>query len=417
MWRATAGARTPVLTCGSVLPETGGWPPLLATLEGGKARWPAGPPGRLPPRLCGRRRSRNDGFIPSARPLVGEEERAAVVRVLDSGLLAQGPEVAQFERSSLLTSTLDRPASRSARAPPLCSSRCSPAGSGRATRCRPLVHLRGDGQRGRAHRRTPVFADIEPATSASIPRPSRRRSPRGPPRSSRCTCTATPPTCRPAGGGGRHGAAGRRGRRPGPRGLAARRTGRRVRHVRGVLLYPTKNMTSGEGGMVAWATPRWSGCCGSTEPGHGTPVRERGGRAERPDVRHPRGDRTGAADAGGRVDPAASGQRGPSGRRAQRRHGPERGGGGRARLPPVHRAGARGPGRVRRRARAGARHRRRDLLPGPRAPPGAVPGRHRPAGDRAGRARVPLAAGPPVGHGRGPGADRQRCQRSCRAGG
>ena len=49
--------------------------------------------------------------------------------------------------------------------------------------------------------------------------------------------------------------------------------------------------------------------------------------------------------------------------------------GGRARLPPVHRAGARGPGRVRRGARAGARHRRRDLLPGPRAPACAVPGR------------------------------------------
>ena len=37
-------------------------------------------------------------FIPPAKPLIGEEERAAVDRVLRSGMLAQGPEVAAFER-------------------------------------------------------------------------------------------------------------------------------------------------------------------------------------------------------------------------------------------------------------------------------------------------------------------------------
>ena len=37
-------------------------------------------------------------FIPPARPLIGDEERAAVDRVLLSGMLAQGPEVAEFER-------------------------------------------------------------------------------------------------------------------------------------------------------------------------------------------------------------------------------------------------------------------------------------------------------------------------------
>jgi perosamine synthetase len=39
-----------------------------------------------------------DDFIPPARPLIGEEERAAVDRVMRSGMLAQGPEVAAFER-------------------------------------------------------------------------------------------------------------------------------------------------------------------------------------------------------------------------------------------------------------------------------------------------------------------------------
>ncbi|MDR1119140.1 MAG: DegT/DnrJ/EryC1/StrS aminotransferase family protein [Bifidobacteriaceae bacterium] len=37
-------------------------------------------------------------FIPPAKPLIGEEERAAVDRVLRSGMIAQGPEVAAFER-------------------------------------------------------------------------------------------------------------------------------------------------------------------------------------------------------------------------------------------------------------------------------------------------------------------------------
>lgn len=37
-------------------------------------------------------------FIPPARPMIGDEERAAVDRVLRSGMLAQGPEVAAFER-------------------------------------------------------------------------------------------------------------------------------------------------------------------------------------------------------------------------------------------------------------------------------------------------------------------------------
>lgn len=36
-------------------------------------------------------------FIPPAKPLIGEEERAAVDRVMRSGMLAQGPEVMAFE--------------------------------------------------------------------------------------------------------------------------------------------------------------------------------------------------------------------------------------------------------------------------------------------------------------------------------
>jgi dTDP-4-amino-4,6-dideoxygalactose transaminase len=48
-------------------------------------------------------------FIPCARPLIGDEECAAVDRVLRSGSLAQGPEVAQFEREFAAHFGLGRP--------------------------------------------------------------------------------------------------------------------------------------------------------------------------------------------------------------------------------------------------------------------------------------------------------------------
>jgi len=37
-------------------------------------------------------------FIPPAKPVIGDEERAAVDRVMRSGMIAQGPEVAAFEQ-------------------------------------------------------------------------------------------------------------------------------------------------------------------------------------------------------------------------------------------------------------------------------------------------------------------------------
>ena len=40
----------------------------------------------------------NKPLIPAAKPIVGDEERAAVDRVLQSGMIAQGPEVAAFEQ-------------------------------------------------------------------------------------------------------------------------------------------------------------------------------------------------------------------------------------------------------------------------------------------------------------------------------
>ncbi|MDR2372500.1 MAG: DegT/DnrJ/EryC1/StrS family aminotransferase [Bifidobacteriaceae bacterium] len=40
----------------------------------------------------------SEEFIPAAKPIIGDEERAAVDRVLRGGMIAQGPEVAAFER-------------------------------------------------------------------------------------------------------------------------------------------------------------------------------------------------------------------------------------------------------------------------------------------------------------------------------
>ncbi len=40
----------------------------------------------------------NRPVIPAARPIIGDEERAAVDRVMRSGMVAQGPEVAAFEQ-------------------------------------------------------------------------------------------------------------------------------------------------------------------------------------------------------------------------------------------------------------------------------------------------------------------------------
>jgi dTDP-4-amino-4,6-dideoxygalactose transaminase len=50
-----------------------------------------------------------DSFIPPAKPIIGDEEREAVDRVMRSGMLAQGPEVAAFEQEFAEHFSLGRP--------------------------------------------------------------------------------------------------------------------------------------------------------------------------------------------------------------------------------------------------------------------------------------------------------------------
>ena len=47
-------------------------------------------------------------FIPPAKPIIGDEERQAVDRVMRSGMIAQGPEVAAFEQEFAAHFGLDR---------------------------------------------------------------------------------------------------------------------------------------------------------------------------------------------------------------------------------------------------------------------------------------------------------------------
>ncbi|WP_153505249.1 DegT/DnrJ/EryC1/StrS family aminotransferase [Cumulibacter manganitolerans] len=47
-------------------------------------------------------------FIPPAKPIIGDEEREAVDRVMRSGMIAQGPEVAAFEQEFAAHFGLDR---------------------------------------------------------------------------------------------------------------------------------------------------------------------------------------------------------------------------------------------------------------------------------------------------------------------
>ncbi|CAM5367060.1 hypothetical protein STENM223S_06798 [Streptomyces tendae] len=60
-------------------------------------------------------------FIPAARPVIDEEEIEAAVRVLRSGRVVQGPEVAAFEEEFSELVHAGATASRSTPVPPRCT--------------------------------------------------------------------------------------------------------------------------------------------------------------------------------------------------------------------------------------------------------------------------------------------------------
>ena len=234
------GSVPPVLTCGSLPGKgpvaTGCW----LRWRPGEARW-RGSARAAPPRLCGRRRSQE---CPDSSPAPG---RSSVTRSVPpstgccaAAQLAQGPEVAQFEREFAAHFALGRACVAVSSGTSGLHVGLLASGVRRGRRGdRPVVHLRGHRQRGgprgsQAGVRRHLGAGLLPrclGRRGRRHRADRRHHAGAPVRPSRRPAV-------PAGGGGSARPAGLRGRRPGARGVAARRTGRGVRHVRGVLAVP-----------------------------------------------------------------------------------------------------------------------------------------------------------------------------------
>lgn len=106
-----------------------------------------------------------NAFIPPAQPLIGEDERAAVDRVLRSGMVAQGPEVAAFEKEFSAHFVGGRPvvAVNSGTAGLHLGLLAAGIGSGDEVIV-PSFTFAATGNSVALAGATPVFADIEPET-------------------------------------------------------------------------------------------------------------------------------------------------------------------------------------------------------------------------------------------------------------
>ena len=244
----------------------------------------------------------NEQPIPAARPVIGEAEIEAAVRVLRSGMVVQGPEVAAFEAGVRRRSVGGRHcvavnSGTSALQLALLALGHRPGRRGD----RPVVLVRRHGQRGRAWSApTPVFADIEPDSFcldpdavAAADHAAHRRDHAGAP-------------LRPPGRDGPDHA-----RSPQRHGLAvvedaARRTraaldgtpGRRVRRGRLLQLLPDQEhaLPRGRHGHHRRRRAR-PDAAAAAQPGHGAAVRQRDRRRQHADDRRRRRDRPGAAAA------------------------------------------------------------------------------------------------------------------------
>ena len=268
---------------------------------------------------------------------------------------------------------------------------------------RPVLQLRGHGQRGGADRRPPgLRRHRAPATSASTRTP--------------CAAAITPRTAavmpvhlygHPAAMdriteiAARHGLAvvedaaqahlaALDGRPVGTFGAAA-----------AFSFYPTKNMTAGEGGLVACADEAVARKVRLLRnQGMERRYAERGRRLQHADDRPARRDRSGAAAPAAGAGPAIAGATrstsAPRWPRRRRRPGwslPQVAAGRAAGLAPVHRPGPRSATAGGHPRRAGRAHRR--VLPDADPPAAGLRARPRPAADRPGRRRGAVAAGAP----------------------
>jgi len=196
-------------------------------------------------------------FIPPAKPIIGDDERAAVDRVMRSGMVAQGPEVAAFEREfgEHMVQGRECVAVSSGTAGLHLGLLAAGIGPGDEVLV-PSFTFAATGNSVALTGATPVFVDIEPGTFCMDP-----------------AAAAAAMTDRTAGIMPVH-LYGHPFDAPAFRALAAERgvqlfedaaqahgaslDGAKVGTFGSFAmfsLYPTKNMTSGEGGMVACADP------------------------------------------------------------------------------------------------------------------------------------------------------------------
>lgn len=195
-------------------------------------------------------------FIPPAKPIIGDEEREAVDRVLRSGMVAQGPEVAAFEQEFSAHFVPGRPsvAVNSGTAGLHLGLLAAGVGAGDEVIV-PSFTFAATGNSVALTGATPVFVDIEPETFTLDP--------------DAVAAAITPKTkgVLPVHLYGHPGRMRELEAIAAERGVAlyedaaqahgASLDGRPVGSFGAFAmfsLYPTKNMTSGEGGMVTTAT-------------------------------------------------------------------------------------------------------------------------------------------------------------------
>ncbi|GCD20833.1 DegT/DnrJ/EryC1/StrS family aminotransferase [Cellulomonas algicola] len=195
--------------------------------------------------------------IPAAKPLIGDDERAAVDRVMRSGMIAQGPEVAAFERefADALVDGRDCVAVSSGTAGLHLGLLAAGIGPGDEVIV-PSFTFAATANSVALTGATPVFADIDPVTYCLDPQHVES------------VVTSRTKGIMPVHLYGHPAdvtALGALAERHGvqlfedaAQAHGARWQGRRVGTFGSFAmfsLYPTKNMTSGEGGMVSCASP------------------------------------------------------------------------------------------------------------------------------------------------------------------
>ena len=260
-------------------------------------------------------------FIPAAKPLIGDEERQAVDRVLRSGMIAQGPEVATFERefSEQLVPGVECVAVSSGTAALHLGMLAAGIGPGDEVIV-PSFTFAATANSVALTGATPVFADIEPHYFCLDPA------------SVRAAITPRTRAILPVHLYGQPADMDALGALAQEFSLALFEDAAQAHGAKlgdafvggfggfgAFSLYPTKNMTSGEGGMVTTSDGR-AGEAGSAaaQPGHGAPLRKRGDRLQPANDRRPCGDRTRPVGQAGRLDETAAGERRVPGRPPRR---------------------------------------------------------------------------------------------------